>query len=189
MSPLAQPFFEQLYRDDIDPWGYATSPYERAKYQATLAACGPGPFNRALELGASIGVFTELLAPRCRALAAIDGAPTAVAATRSRLSGLRHVSVICGAIPEDLPGGQFDLVVASEVLYYLDPDGLMWTCDALERRTATGSRLVAVHWRTDGPERPLRADTVHGVLESLPWLEPIFSAPSEGYLLDVFERP
>lgn len=189
MSPLAQPFFEELYRDDIDPWGYTTSPYERAKYQATLAACGPGPFNRALELGASIGVFTELLASRCRALAAIDGAPTAVAAARSRLAALRHVSVICGAIPEDLPGGQFDLVVASEVLYYLDPDGLIRTCDALQRGTATGSRLVAVHWRTDGPERPLRADTVHAVLESLPWLEPIFSAPSDGYLLDVFERP
>ena len=79
----APAFFEQLYRDDIDPWG-STSPYERAKYQATLAACGPGRSPR-LELGARSGCSRPRCAPRCRALLALDGAPTAVA---GRASGL-----------------------------------------------------------------------------------------------------
>jgi hypothetical protein len=77
--------FEARYQVDPDPWRYASSEYERAKYEATLAACGDGPFAEALELGASIGVFTELLAPRCERLTTIDGAPTAVAAARRRL--------------------------------------------------------------------------------------------------------
>ena len=83
-----------LYRADPDPWDFETSDYERAKYAATLAACGAGPFDRALELGASIGVLTERLAPRCGALVAIDVAPTAIAQARGRLAGLRHVTVI-----------------------------------------------------------------------------------------------
>ena len=42
--------FERRYQRDGDPWGYASSEYERAKYDATLTACGPGPFASALEL-------------------------------------------------------------------------------------------------------------------------------------------
>ena len=56
--------FEAQYRADPDPWGYRCSAYERAKYDATLSACGPGPFENALELGGSIGVFSARLAPR-----------------------------------------------------------------------------------------------------------------------------
>ena len=74
MSATAE--FEALYRADPDPWGYTHSAYERDKYAATLEACGPGPFAHALELGGSIGVFSALLAPRCRALTTIDAAPT-----------------------------------------------------------------------------------------------------------------
>ena len=69
--------FEARYRAERDPWGYETSAYERDKYAATLAACGPGPFARGLELGGSIGVFSALLASRCERLDTIDGAPSA----------------------------------------------------------------------------------------------------------------
>ena len=33
-------YFDALYAVDDDPWGFATSPYERAKYDRTLAALG-----------------------------------------------------------------------------------------------------------------------------------------------------
>ena len=67
--------FEARYRANPDPWGYTTSDYERRKYEATLTACGDGPFADALELGGSIGVFSALLAPRCERLTTIDAAP------------------------------------------------------------------------------------------------------------------
>jgi len=41
--------FEARYRADIDPWGYTHSAYEQAKYEATLQACGRGPFASALD--------------------------------------------------------------------------------------------------------------------------------------------
>ncbi|HEY6397915.1 MAG TPA: SAM-dependent methyltransferase [Solirubrobacteraceae bacterium] len=178
--------FEARYRADADPWGYKTSAYERTKYRATLEACGLGPFTNALELGASIGVFSTLVAPRCGRLTTIDAAPTAVRDARRRLAGLHHVHVIEGTIPEAIPDGPYNLVIASEILYYLTAKELKATLVRLQG-TLEG-RLVAVHWRPEGPERPLTAREVHQTLRRQPWLEPRGRADTDEYLLDVLER-
>jgi SAM-dependent methyltransferase len=179
--------FEERYRSNPDPWGYLSSEYERAKYAETLSACGPGPFAAALELGGSIGVFSAQLAPRARSLTTIDGAPTAVRMARRRLEPLRHARVLLGTIPEELPDGPFDLVVASEVLYYLTLDAVERTLARLHEVMLPGGRLVAVHWRPDGPERPLDAGTVHDLLRAQVWLAPVRRAATDDYLLDVLE--
>ncbi len=181
--------FEAQYRADPDPWGYRTSAYEQAKYAATLAACGPGPFDHALELGASIGVFSARLAPRCRRLTTIDYSPTAVRRARAALAGQRQARALLGAIPDDLPEGSYDLVVASETLYYLDADALDRTLEMLEGRLAPGGRLVCVHWRPAGPERPLTATQVHEAVRRQRWLRELQTTCRPEYLLDVLERP
>ena len=180
--------FEALYRREPDPWGYETSAYEQAKYDATLAACGPGPFAHALELGASIGVLSARLAPRCRRLDTIDGAPSAVAVAQTRLGALSQVDVRLGTIPDELPAGPWDLVLASEILYYLAPAALDGTLAAIGAGTRPGARIVAVHWRTPGPERPFTADEVHRRLRAAAWARPLDDASTEDYLLDVVAR-
>lgn len=180
--------FEARYVADPDPWGYTTSRYEQEKYAATLAACGPGRFRNALELGSSIGVFSEALAPRCDSLTTIDGAPTAVSAARARLADHPNADVILGAIPADIPQRPYDLVVASEILYYLLPSELEATFALLRRRLLTGGRLVAVHWRPAGRERPFTAEQVHASLRREPWLVSTRSQTADQYLLDVLER-
>jgi cyclopropane fatty-acyl-phospholipid synthase-like methyltransferase len=187
MGRMSLAEFEERYRSDPDPWGYTTSDYERRKYAATLAACGEGPFGHALELGSSIGVFSELLAPRCERLTTIDAAPTAVGAARRRLATAGHVRVIHGRIPDAIPDGPFDLVVASEILYYLSVAELDATLARLGSRMAPRARLVAVHWRPAGPERPLDAQHVHGLLHEQPWLTAHASAGTDDYALDVME--
>ena len=188
MTPMSLADFEERYRANPDPWGYTTSEYEHRKYEATLVACGEGPFAHALELGASIGVFSELLAPRCERLTTIDAAPSAVAAARRRLAGAPHIDVILGAIPDAIPIRRFDLVVASEILYYLTASELARTVARLESVTVAGARLVAIHWRPAGPDRPLDAEQVHALLLQQPWLAPLSSGATDDYLLDVLER-
>lgn len=187
-SHMTHADFEARYQANPDPWDYETSAYERRKYDATLAACGDGPYNRALELGSSIGVFSARLAPRCHSLVTVDAAPSAVADARRRLSGMPWVKVLGGAIPEAIPGGGFDLVVASEILYYLEPDELAGTFAALRDCLAPHGRLVAVHWRPSGAERPFTAAEVHSRLRRQSWLSPVLSAPTDDYLLDVLEH-
>jgi Nodulation protein S (NodS) len=180
--------FEAEYQADPDPWGYRSSAYEQAKYAATLAACGPGPFDNALELGGSIGVFSARLAPRCRRLTTIDYSPTAVRRARSALAQHRQARAVLGAIPDDLPEGRFELVLASETLYYLDPAALAQTLEVLAARTVSGARLVCVHWRPTGPERPLTAAHVHEEVRRQPWLRRLTTDCRPEYLLDVLER-
>jgi SAM-dependent methyltransferase len=188
MPSMTAADFDKRYRDDPDPWRYVDSEYERAKYEATLGACGEGPFKSALELGASIGVFSALLAPRCQRLTTIDFSPTAAALARERLRGHANVEVIVGRIPDALPAGPLDLVVASEVLYYLDAGALAQTLAAIEERLQPGGRLVCVHWRPGGPERPLDAAAVHASAQAQPWLVTSGSGSTGEYLLDVLER-
>ena len=67
---LAPQYFERLYAESADPWDFEASPYETAKYAATLAALPRPRYANALELGCSIGVLTRQLAPRCERLLA-----------------------------------------------------------------------------------------------------------------------
>lgn len=186
MNHMTMDDFESRYRSDPDPWSYERSRYEHAKYAATLEACGPGPFREALELGSSIGVLSEMLADRCARLTTIDGAPTAVAAARRRLARHSGVEVILGPIPDAIPIRRYDLLLASEILYYLEPDALASTLARLRALSADRARLVAVHWRPPGAERPFCAAQVHAALRAQPWLSPESSQGTEDYLLEVF---
>jgi Nodulation protein S (NodS) len=188
MSFMTAEDFEARYRADPDPWGYLASYYELRKYAATLEACGPGPFACALELGGSIGVFSAMLAPRCERLVTVDVSPTAVARARSRLAGHAAAEPIVGPIPAAVPHLPFDLVVASEILYYLSDEDLAATLSLLQRGMVAGAPLVAVHWRPPGPERARDAAQAHAALSREPWLTPVHSGGTDDYLLDVFRR-
>ena len=125
---------------------------------------GERRFRRALEAGASIGVFTEMLADRCDELLAVDVSERAVAAARRRLSGRGHVRVERRTLPEEMPDGPFDLIVASEVLYYFPREEMLAVLRSFERELAPGGSLLAVHWRRETKTYPLQGDEVHELL-------------------------
>ena len=93
-----------------------------------------------------------------------------------------------GAIPTAIPDLSYDLVLASEILYYLDAGELEATLSALAAHTLPGARVVAVHWRPPGPERPFDAAQVHAALHRQSWLAPAGSHSTPDYLLDAWER-
>ena len=188
MSFMTAEDFEARYRAEQDPWGYLASEYERRKYAATLAACGPGPFACALELGASIGVFSAMLASKCDRLVTVDVSPTAVARARSRLANQPAVEPLLGAIPAAVPRLEFDLVVASEILYYLTDDELAGTLALLQCTMVAGATLVAAHWRPRGPERPRDAEEAHAALARASWLTRVEHGGTDDYLLEVYRR-
>jgi SAM-dependent methyltransferase len=161
---VAAAHFERIYEADADPWSYRTSEYERDKYAATLDALPRGRLGRVLEVGCSIGVFTELLAPRCEQLVAIDFSARAHARASERLTGVANVELVCASFPEHVPGGHWDVVLCSEVLYYLDMSVFAQAVDWLEHRLLRGTIVLAVSWRGSGAEEPLRGDEAHELL-------------------------
>jgi SAM-dependent methyltransferase len=139
-------YFDALYADNPDPWGFATSPYERAKYDATLAAMPPGRFRSALEIGCSIGVFTRRLAERCDRLLAVDLSAAALARARATCDGLTNVTIEQRAVPAEWPEGSFDLILVSEVLYFLDAADVARTATRAAASLKPGGCLVTVNW-------------------------------------------
>jgi len=182
---LGPAFFDDLYATDPDPWQFATSEYEAAKYQATIDALNSRRFERGLEIGCSIGVLTERLATHCAQLTAIDVSEAALEQARERNP---HVTVERREIPEEFPDGKFDLIVASEVLYYLDVQAFEATLDHFERTLAPHGALLAVHWRHPTKTYPLRGDEVHERLRQLGWPATV-QQRTDDYVLERFDRP
>ena len=184
---LGREYFEGLYAESEDPWNFEASEYEQNKYARTLAVLGERTFHRALEAGASIGVFTEMLADRCDELLAVDVSERAVAAARRRLSGRGHVRVERRTLPEEMPEGPFDLIVASEVLYYFPREVMLTVLCGLERELAQGGILLAVHWRRKTETYPLQGDEVHDLLVKHTRLLNRETIIEPDYRLDLFE--
>ena len=173
---------------DPDPWGYLTSAYERAKYAATLAACGRGPFGSALELGASIGVFSALLAPRCRLADHDRRRPDRGGDRPPAARPIAQARAIQGTIPGEIPDGPFDLVVASEILYYLSPALSTRTLAQLARRQLPAHGSSPCTGAPQGPSARSSAATSTTSSARSPGCARSREADTDDYLLDVLER-
>jgi SAM-dependent methyltransferase len=188
INPISKEFFEEKYRADPDPWNFSSSSYELNRYDEIIAILGNRTFNHAFEPGCSIGVLTERLAGRCRHLFAMDISPTAVAMARQRCERYPNVTVVEGALPDDLPGDTFDLVVFSEIGYYFDRSALAGIRDLLVKRLAKQGVFVGVHWLGVSPDHLLTGDEVHEVLRASDSLRTTASRRYDGFLLESWER-
>ena len=160
-NTLPPEYFDHVYQANRDPWNFETSPYERKKYAATLAALPHPHYAEVFEIGCSLGVLTAQLAPRCGHLLAVDVSETALAQARARCVGLPQVDIRQLRVPEEFPPQTFDLIVLSEVGYYWSPADLARATDLLITGLNPGGQLLLVHWTPPVHDYPLTGDDVH----------------------------
>jgi SAM-dependent methyltransferase len=153
-------YFERMYGENSDPWGFTERWYEERKRAVTLASLPESRYRRAYEPGCSIGVLTHGLAQRCDSLLASDISPIALREAEQRLEGTRNVLLERRQLPEEWPDGQFDLVVLSEILYYFDERDLDDVLAKASRAVAPGGTLLSIHWRWEVADYPQRGDAV-----------------------------
>jgi LmbE family N-acetylglucosaminyl deacetylase len=159
----AEAVFDGVHNGAADPWNYAGSWYERRKRALTLAALPAESYRRGLEVGCSIGALTAALADRCLDLLAVDASGTAVRRARHLLAGRPRVQVEQRVLPGSWPDGSFDLVVVSEVGYYLSREELAQLWDRIEASVHPGGALLLCHWRHPIAGWELDGDTVHAL--------------------------
>jgi 2-polyprenyl-3-methyl-5-hydroxy-6-metoxy-1,4-benzoquinol methylase len=153
---LKPEYFDALYTANPDPWNFTASPYERAKYTLTINAMPKPRYRSALEVGCSIGVLTRLLASRCNAVLAIDAARTPLVEARRRCADLPCVCFEQMFVPEQWPNGAFELILLSEVVYYLSRADVGRLAARVTRSLASGGSVILVHW-TGSTDYPLTA--------------------------------
>jgi len=139
--------FQRLYEASRDPWQYRTSPYEQSKYRRTVASLGARKFHSGFEAGCSIGVLTRLLALRCERLLAVDIVEQPMRSARATSANQPWVRLERMEIPAEWPGDTFDLIVLSEVLYFLSPADIGTAADRVVATLELGGVVLLVNWR------------------------------------------
>ena len=192
-TTLLPSYFDDIYAANRDPWAFATSAYEREKYAATLAALPKPRYRNALEVGCSIGVWTKALAARCDRIVAIDVARAALDQAEARCLDEPHVFFHQMQVPFEWPEGRFDLLVLSEVIYYLDRADVVRVAERAAACLEPGADIVLVHW-TGETHYPLTGDEAAEAFmaASAGYASPTFAARQKQYRLDglrVHETP
>jgi 2-polyprenyl-3-methyl-5-hydroxy-6-metoxy-1,4-benzoquinol methylase len=112
--------YQQLAKDfDVkgeDHWHFETSPHEKKRFKKLLEYANSVPHASILEIGCAEGHFTQMLQGICTDITAIDVTPLAIERARKRVKG---VDFRVGAIEELKFEKKFDLVICSEVFYYM----------------------------------------------------------------------
>ncbi|MGR3498977.1 MAG: class I SAM-dependent methyltransferase [Limimaricola soesokkakensis] len=142
MTAVSCDQLERIYAVGDDPWSFRTSAYEQSKFRATCAALPRRTYRSVLELGCGNGELARHVAPRCAAYTGVDAVQTALDAARRAIPEGRFHRLF---LPAPLPGGDYDLLLLSEVLYFLDPPGLAALAQQIDRRWPAAD-LVCVTW-------------------------------------------
>jgi LmbE family N-acetylglucosaminyl deacetylase/SAM-dependent methyltransferase len=157
----AEGVFDAVHTGNDDPWQYTTSWYEHRKRALTLAALPGLNYAAGLEIGCSIGTLSVELAQRCGSFLAVDASSAALAHAARRLEHLSAARTRHLTVPQDWPDGRFDLIVVSEVGYYLAPGELAELFERVEAALLPGGTLALCHWRHPVSGWELDGDSVH----------------------------
>ena len=178
--------FERLHSAQGDPWQVRSSEYERRKRDLTLSLLPQGRFGRAYEPGCSVGELSAALAPLCDLLVCQDLSATAVREARTRLATYPQVDVRQGTVPQDWPEGEFDLIVLSEIGYFLSPSALEVVLHRARMTLRPGGYVELCHWAhpIDGWE--LDGRDVHARAEELLGLPVHARHADDDVLVEVF---
>ncbi len=139
--------FEMTFVLGRDPWNY-TSLYQQTKYEQTIKLLPSIPIKQALELGCAEGYLTGSLATRVDHLIAADISQIALdrAAKNCTVQRLENVCYLRLDLTTDLLPMGCDLIVCSEVLYYIGGQTELQTvARKLVNALAPGGYLLTAH--------------------------------------------
>lgn len=187
---LPDDYFDRIYAESPDPWRLQSRWYERRKFAICLAMLTYPRYRHAFEPGCSVGVLTDLLLRRCDHVTATDVASAALDTCHRHLVGTGardRVTLIRASLDDPWPPGHFDLVVLSEVGYYLSPDGLRAVLDREIPALAPGATLLAAHWRHPVSDYPMTGDHTNDVIGATAGLHQIGSYRDQDVAIEVFD--
>lgn len=157
-SDIAVSFDAMLDDGVTDPWRLDESEYEKRRFALTLACLGRPRYKRVLEIGCATGQLAEQLRQRADYVVGLDASEKALDVARAR-GGEVHWTL--GAAPAAIPDGEFDLIVLSEVAYFLDGIELLATLRAVRRQLSPQGEILIATWNAPTEDIPLDGPTVH----------------------------
>ena len=190
IESLDPEYFNKVYAANEDPWDFETSEYEAKKYLATIEALPKKKFTNALEIGCSIGILTRQLSLKCESLLATDVSKKALDKAILNCEKIENVTFKKAKFPQELPQGPFDLIVVSEVAYYLSLEDWNLAMGKFLNITTEDATILLCHWLPEVHDYPQTGDEVHDSFSEFMngKMKNIFETRAENYRIDVWEK-
>lgn len=187
---LSEQYFDEVYDVSTDPWNFETSIYERNKYLVTMQALNKKTYKNVFEIGCSIGILSEMLALIAEKLLAVDASEAPLIKAKQRLVNYKNVVVEKMNVPTEFITTPADLIVLSEVAYYLNNDDLKILREKTLQQLEKGGQLLMVHWTPFVHDYPQTGDRVHEYFLEFEnqELKHLLHQRYETYRLDLFEK-
>ncbi len=131
-----------LYSETSDHWGFEHSDYEQAKFVATFKALSRPRYTCAFELGCGNGQLSRHLVKMCDRYIGMDAVRIAVEAARKAVPS---ASFIHDFYPCPLPDEHFDLLILSEILYFLYKNSLQTLASEITTHWPQ-AKVLCVSW-------------------------------------------
>ncbi|WP_069162861.1 SAM-dependent methyltransferase [Nocardia altamirensis] len=182
-------YFEEIYANELDPWGFDTHWYEARRRALLMASLPKARYRRAFEPGCAIGTLSIELASRCDHLVATDVIDKALAEARTRVEHNCDAGTVefrQWALGQSWPQEQFDLIVLSEVCYYLEASTVEQVLLEVVSHCEPAATVLCAHWRRPVPDYTLTGDEVHDIARATPGLWSLARYIDEDLVLDVF---
>jgi len=182
-------YFDDLYRNNDDPWRYRTSWYERRKRDLVLASLPRERYESAFEPACSNGELSAMIARRCTRLLACDVSEAAVRSASERLADTSNITLEQRAVPDDWPtDARFDLIVISELAYYLSPEATATLAQLASTSLSDDGAFVACHWRHPFEGKLQSAEDIHATFDAAFHGVRIVQHAEADFILDVWSK-
>lgn len=180
MTGASMDHLHGLYAGTDDPWGFESSPYEQEKFTATRRALSRSGYRAAFELGCGNGQLARHLVATAARYTGMDAVETALAAARKTVpAGI----FLKGYYPCPLPDDSFDLVVLSEILYFLDHTTIRLLAADIAGRWPAAEILCVTYLGPSGHDLQ-GAEAVSAFIPALQTHRFTQVARTEGYRID-----
>lgn len=165
--PVNVLYFDEKYKNNPDPWQFASSTYELDRYEHIYKALSHKQYNLIFEAGCSIGILTKKLSTLASFVTAIDISPTAVSIANQYCSQLNNVSIHCASLTDIHLDKKTDLLILSEIGYYFFAHEWKEIVMNLLSHCAPKTTILASHWLGFSAEHVLSGDEVHNIIQSV----------------------
>lgn len=181
-------YFDELYGRRDDPYGTRDRWYERRKRALLLDSLPRRRFRRCYEPGCGSAELTLGLAARCDSVLAADFSAHALRVAHRRTAALPQVRLAQHRLPQDWPVGErFDLVVLSELAYFLPAAQVQELADHCAASLEADGVLVACDWLVPFAQRACATEEVHALLDAI-GLAPLVVHREDDFCLRVWAR-
>lgn len=180
--------FDALYARNLDPWGYEHRWYEARKRALCLAMLTRPRYRRVFEPGCSIGVMSEALLTRCDTLLGWDLSTAALDDARKRLAPHDSATLEQHRLPDAWPAGTFDLLVFSELGYFLDSAAMRAVIARLPALLDEGGEILACHWRHPIEGGELDGEAVHRMIDEGSGLHRLSRHLEEDVIIELWSK-